>query len=433
MRRVFKNYSTLLTILAAALLTTACNQEVDKIVQTNTGIGNGGGTTTPVTSNGGVECGPDNYCINVIPPQNTTMVLHQDGDYSQPCIVLPGTDTACILEAQELDLYGQGMELSYNVPAGMCPYFSYQPYFYYQYQPGKGPTAVTIYDNEDLGTITASPSPIGIPDADSANTQQVIVSQPYSTTPVCSTDYTAVGGPNCCYGQYLLTVTTTVNGDTTSSITSQEWGGNPNNCLTGPAIDTQILTQGTGYLTTGYPLASIYALDGNSISGTYTVKPPIKRLDHSNAYIANYWQSATIGSYPQSGAPNAMQVPQITNGRVYFNNPNPWYEFDCLDPAQDVIARIRVMVRSWSSNAQFAQMVATQNGTPTNGTYNLYGSEPTPFGDQPILDRETWVDPANSSGTYATFSSGVSGAGTAIEPCFTTSCGFGSMYPGLGN
>jgi hypothetical protein len=455
MNRLIKSLATPLMITSVAAGLVACgNQAINKSVTTATGTSTGTGTTgtgigtgTGVTSNGGVTCGSDNFCVNVVPPTDTTMILHQDGSYTTPCIVTAGSDTACILDADELDLYDQGLNMTYNVPPGMCAYFQMQPYFYYQYQPGKGPTAVQLIVNSTTGAVSETDSGDGYPNAalvaaaGAANVSQVGVRQPATNPPTCTADYTLIGGPNCCYGTYNLTVIT--NG--IAAVSSPSWGGNPNNCLVGPAMDSQILFQGLpGNVENGYPIATLKALDGTPVSGAYAVKSPYAKNFSTNAYISNFWQSGTTGSYPMSGAPNAMLGPGLpTNvdvtgcGAGTFCSGNPWYEFDCLDAAEDVTARIRVMVRSWSSNINFAQFVATQNSTPANGSYNLYGPEPFPFGDQPILDRETWVTPANSSGVYAPTALGT-GPGAVNSPCYNTgtanqSCGFGSMYPGAGN
>jgi hypothetical protein len=413
---------------------------------TGTGTGTGTGVGTGVTSNGGVTCTSENFCVNVVPPTDTTMVLHQDGSYTTPCIVTAGSDTACILEAQEEDLYLQGLNMTYNVPAGMCSYFRMLPYYYYQFQPGKGPTSVTITVDPTTGALSQTNSGDGVPNAAAQTASPTTVSAvglqlPVTNPPTCTADYTSIGGPNCCFGNLNLTVIT----QGIPSTTSTTWGGNPNNCLVGPAMDTQTIYKGaTGDQLNGTPDYTETPLDGNSIGGTYAVKSPLLKGYFSNAYISNFWQSGTTGSYPLSSAPNAMQglgyQTGITNPICIggFCTGNPWYEFDCMDAAQDVTARIRVMVRSWSSDTNFAQFVATQNSNPANGSYNLYGPEPFPFGDQPTLDFETWVTPANSLGVYAPTAPGT-GAGAVNSSCYDTggfanqSCGFGTMYPGTGN
>lgn len=435
MNRVIKNPSFLLSIASVALLVGCGDQAINKSVVTNTGTGTGTGTGTSssgnggngssTTSNGGVECGSDDFCVNVVPPPATTMILHVDGDYSQPCLVQPGTDTACILEAQELDLYDQGVTFNYNVPPGMCSYFLMQPYFFYQYQPGVGPSQITITTDNTATPPTVSITSVSAdayPNTSGPDSQAVTVSLS-SSMPVCSTDYTASGGPNCCFGNYTLTNISESSSGNSVSVAQVNWGGQPENCLVGPAMDSQTVYQGPiGDINNGYPRGTLTALDGSAVNSTYVVKSPLSKNFFSNAYIANYWQSGTIGSYPFSSAPNAVQGP------AGFPTGNPWYEFDCLDPAEDLVARIRVMVRSWSSNAQFQEMIANQTGSPANGTYNLWGAAPSPFGDQPILNRETWVQPDSST-------LGLGTAGTVSAPCAgestTIGCGFGSMYPDL--
>jgi hypothetical protein len=403
---------------------------------------------TPVssvtTSNGGIVCGDNAFCVNVVPPKDTTMILHADGNYTQPCSLSAGQDVACILDADELDLYAQGMTLNYNVPAGMCSYMLMQPYFYYAYQPGYGPKSVNLTVDPTTGAVTETDSGDGYPSANTATTTKVTVQQPYSTTPLCSADYTLQGGPNCCGGNYTLTV---IQGGT-PTVTTASWGGNPNNCLTGPAMATQTPEVApSGNPINGYPKATLFTLDGNSLNSTYTVASPLSQGLGSNVYVSNFWQSGVTNNYPltaynsAAGAPNAMQGPGL-NAAVYSSGcyhpsaapagdyictGNPWYEFDCLDAAQDNVARIRVMVRSWTYEANFQNFIATQNNSPATGTYNYWGPEPL-FPDQPIEDKQTWVTPY--SGTL-----GAGVTGTVTAPCSNNgssaqNCGYGSMYPG---
>jgi hypothetical protein len=402
---------------------------------------------TASTSNGGITCGTNAFCVNVVPPAGTTMILHQDGNFSQPCSAQAGTDMACILEADELDLYAQGMSLNYNVPTGMCSYMRMQPYFYYQYQPGIGPTQVTI-TTPPSGTPVETDSNDGIPTSSNANQTKTIVSGYTSTTATCSADYTSSGGPNCCGGSYSLTLTTPATSPSTSPVTTvstQSWGGNPNNCLVGPGVDSQIHETGSpGDPRIGYPEASLFTLDGVALNKNYVVQSPLTKGYVTNAYIANFWQSGTTGYYPllttgpTTGAPNAIQGPNVIAGSIEsgcqdgpFCTGNPWYEFVCEDPASDYVARIRVMVRSWTSDVNFRSFIANQTNLPANGTYNLYGNEPAPFSEQPIEDLETWVTPDSAllgAGTAGAVNSTCYNSGIPLQKC-----GFGSMYPGLGN
>jgi hypothetical protein len=369
------------------------------------------------------------------------MVLHQDGNYTQACDVTSGQDMTCILDADELDLFAQGLTLNYNVPAGMCSYMEMQPYFYYQYQPGIGPSKVFINITSATGVVTETDSNDGFPAASGASTTKTTVQTPYSATPTCTADYTGVGGPNCCFGKYTLSVTTD---NASASVSDQDWGGSPSNCLAGPGKDSQIPNPGqNGDITTGYPERTLFTLDGISLNSNYIVNSPLAKNFSSNAYVSNFWQSGIPGDYPltndgvATGSPNAMQGPGLTAGIFSSGcygtlcSGNPWYEFDCLDPAKDLVARIRVLVRSWTYDANFKSFVANQTSTPANGTYNYYGSELPPFADQPIEDIETWVTPF--SGTLGAGTTGAVNAKCYNSGTPTQDCGFGSMFPGLGN
>jgi hypothetical protein len=414
-------------------------------------------TTPPPTSNGGVSCAGNTFCINVNEPVQTTQVLHLDGNYTQPCNISAGQDAACILESAEEDLYWQGTTLAFNVPAGMCPYFRFTPYFYYQYQPGVGPVGVsTNTDASGNVTLTNVTYPGGITGVITGGTQaSPPAGSPPALSPVtlfggslqCGSDYSqnTPVGPNCCGGHFALI--SVVAGSPTTTAT-ETWGGNPNNCLAGPAIDTQKLSAN------GYPESSQYTLDGVGLNSTYVIQAPGQRTSvqlSSNAYISNYWVSTatptgTGNSYPLvasggfTGAPLALVGPLLSsatppvdpgcspfgnNGDVFCTG-NPWYQFECLDQAEDLIGRVRVMIRSWTSEAQFSGFVAANGvGLGASGLgsfiFNLSGAEPAPYIDQPFEDRETWVIPQTALG--------VAGSQGYNNGTATQSFGFGNLYP----
>ena len=396
-------------------------------------------TTTPgtanITSNGGVACTSSQFCVNVNPPTGTTMVLHQDSATpTQSCYANVGTGQACILEAGEEDLYQQGFTMTYSVPTGMCSFLHVTPYSYYQFPPGIGPSAVSLTINADT-SVTLTP-------ATGMNASAVL----NGSTLSCSTDYSwqvsaPSVGPNCCVGPYMVTTIDNSVTPSTKTTTSGDWGGNANNCLNGPAVDSQTKDAN------GYPETTVYPLDGQSFSKTYTVVDPGGTKQYfSNAYISNYWNSGLTGSYPATTGGGALGAPTAMVGPGVFNPGSPWYDFECYDAAHEWIAGIRVLVRSWSTQAQFTAFQSANMG-PGTGIFNLFGTETTGWGPQALQDYETWVIPtsptlgAGSQGTIyslaqflaaplssplpGTQNENMNGGGHAI--------GFGNIYPGLAN
>lgn len=236
-------------------------------------------------SNGFTFLGTD-FFVNVQNPAGTTMYLHQDGNWSQPCKATIGEapqDMSCILEAEELDLYTNGTNLIWQGPQEQCAYVTVNPYHFYRFAPGNGPAFVTA--NQTINNGVTGPI---ILDGYAGGTTQAYVNSQNSLT--CSSDYSGnpvVAGPNCCIGQYILAMTTTTisnSGTTiTTSVTQNTWGGKASACLEGPAMDSQPIDA------FGFPERTIDFLEGGTVNQNYTVKSPISKPYVSNAYAANYF------------------------------------------------------------------------------------------------------------------------------------------------
>jgi len=492
----------LLSLGAVAALVVSCNLDTDATLN---GL-EGGGSSSPVTtspvpaptlqgSNGFTFSGTD-FFVNVSSPTGTTMYLHQDGDWTQPCRstlaqVGTGVDMTCILEAQELDLYFNGINLVWQGPQLQCNYVQVIPYSFYQFQPGVGPTVVNATQ------VTGDPPVIT---SVSGGTTTAFVNS--SGTINCGTDYSEaspVAGPNCCQGNYTYNLTS----DGTLTTTTVSWGGNASNCMVGPAMATQTKNAD------GFPLPSISFLEGGTVNSSYVVAAPISKPYASNVMVSNYFCPAGIcpsgtsfpdaeavgtslvpsivgvpgtGGYALADAPAAMQFapavgttgtivlaalstisgitstsgisydnmgdtmsivdgmfvfgPGVTPGTTVtavaahsvslsapatltapvtasytfssaqFPSGQPWYEFDCMDNAEDYIARLRVLVRSWTTAAAF-NAAMTSNGAfvaaapPTlpSGAEPIVCGPEFLFPDQPLYDRNMWPSCTSSLGT----------------------------------
>ena len=114
-------------------------------------------------------------------------------------------DISCFYEAEEQNLYYNGIDFTVNASKNTCEYVGYAPYSFYQYMPG-----------DSGGTITVVTSPDTVPDctgsgigdkngADIACDQAVDnglltaarKSFVYDPKSVCLFDYTEDEGPNC--------------------------------------------------------------------------------------------------------------------------------------------------------------------------------------------------------------------------------------------
>jgi hypothetical protein len=325
---------------------------------TGTGAGNG----TPTSGSGTY------FSVNLVPSTSYTYKIHNSTDtttFTTPCQIAmgatnPSNDQMCIIEGMELDQYTHGVSFSYNLPPGMCSYYSWMPYYYYAFQPGDG-SAVIHIDIDKNGDVGTDPGNTGVDTGPVTSSNAAVTVS--GSTPVCAYDYSPQG-PNCCTGDYTVITrtwsTTGTNPGYTTVTSSGSFGGNQASCLSGPAVASQPKSP------SGFPIATLQEVIGTGIANAYTVAAPIALEKHSDVYLANYF----------SGGIAPTPVVQ------------PYYELQCLDPAQELVARLRIMVRKWDTAAEFAK-----NGA---GNPNLAGNEPPPFGTFPNDDFEAWSEFANT-------------------------------------
>ena len=331
-------------------------------------------TTTPAYTT-------DDFWMDATVNAGMTYYIHEAADWTKACKILgsdSATDMTCILEMEELDLYVKGVTLNYHVPSDTCAYFTERPYYYWAWEPARGPRAVTL-------TIPAGPVLV----TSAGNGAKATVSYNGSSL-ACGADYTSQTGPNCCYGDYALTTNDTTAGSSTTTLAS--WGSSFTGCISGPATATQPKT------TYGIPKTTISYLNNASYDGSYIVSGPLDKDLLSLAYIANYFVGPP---YDIGSAPTPVQGPVL--GTV--PSGNPYYEYTCIDHAGDVRHRIRLFIRAWSKDSEFAKKSA--------GDFVSYGVEGIPFTDQQTFDFNAW--PTNT------------------DPDPTTLHGWGNTYPSASN
>ncbi|NDD91555.1 hypothetical protein EBZ37_05665, partial [bacterium] len=166
-----------------------------------------------------------------------------------------------------------------------------------------------------------------------------------------------------------------VDGQVTTKVetTSTEYSGKLGNCLKGPATITQAKDN------SGIPMTTLYDVSGSGKSGVYSADKSMALATRVNAVNSNFY-TATDHT---GGKPKGF----ITSAGV---TPNEYYEFVCLDRAEEVIARIRVKVREWNTAKLFVNY-RDASGTPS------------------VSDVQS-TDASNCSGTFATDASCVDNA-----------------------
>jgi hypothetical protein len=279
-------------------------------------------------------------------------------------------DIFCIAEIEELDLFFNELTIQYHVPPSMCSYVRFIPYHYYTFEAGVGPTA-TSHEILADGTIN-----------DVLNTS--------NGEPQCS--YKHPGGPNCCTGSYFQTVKQyAADGSFTQETTPAEWGGQMKNCLTGPAL-SQSWTEYIG--SDGIPKARLEYVSGVGFNSTFKVLSALSQsFNQDIPYTGNIWGAnfynpsdhpAATGpgfvTAPLDGdRPVALRIPDnVSVADRYL--PEDSYVLSCLDRADEVTRRIRLMIREWNDNP------IASGGNPDDA-----GTDPG-FPDDDLNDQYDWLD-----------------------------------------
>ena len=293
---------------------------------------------------------------------DSTLHKKSSTDWSQACSILPTnlkypTSSAsfidCTLEVQELDLYVNKFDISFNAPSGACDYVVVNPYWFWKYPASVGPSAVSVAINSDTSTASLTSqtagnalAPAGLASVD--NTGKVS----------CQYDYTSFGGPNCCQGSYQKTITTTTGGVTGAPVTTTEtWNGLVGNCAAGVGLDY------TDIRSSANTPGGIINYSSTGIIGKVAVKSQMDAKFGNVFYAANY-ASDTSTVNPLSKI--------VYTGSSAFSgvSPRAYYEFACMNHALETKGRIRLQIRKWSLASEMAKGPA--------GTSTVSGSEGDP-------------------------------------------------------
>jgi hypothetical protein len=358
------------------------------------------GTTDPIIlppDQLGVPNDAAGFYVKLHKPDKMEYYQHRVTGYDQDCKVSSLTsagnvDIKCVFDIPEEDLHFHGANMQYNVPSDMCSYFTVSPYMFENYfnQASQGAIALAT-------SVTVYIGPDGAPYLDDAGADDGVgLTSDFSTlaidslmadgTPKCSYDYSSPSNsnPNCCEGDYRLTVHKW-NKDKLDSaglpdpgyenpVTSdRSWGGRLSSCYAGPAFDVPGVQLTSG----GWPKTDIYYVEGTGVNKSLEPPTPLSK-GTGTVYLANHFELIDdLTSLPEAATHSLANLPVAL--RSPYVNRRDAYEFRCLDRAQETLARIRVYVKEWN---QYSEFLA--KGDPYTG-----GSEPG-FGNDDINDFNEW-------------------------------------------
>ena len=312
----------------------------------------------------------------------------------------------CWLDVEEFDLYFHGINLEVNVPAGVCDYLVYKPFWFYQYAAGFTSGILDIYElpDSDEGSCTGTCSfknSAGVT-VDAVNCTSLIGSQPNNDQPFFF-DHSADSSfdePNCDQGEIIeRTFSFDFEAGSQSdcftfvnpNVNRKNGEGQLAACAQGPVL----VADGWGEESEadftdrlGFPVSLITEAENGHI-GVYNYPGPIEEGFASNMLLANYtWRAGGGGLTPIPGIPepssfgwpdaeryyvpqrlfdytakgldpsNFNSSPGLANPSQIIRNhdpfwktsggnsePNAFYEYLCTNRAYEIKGRILLQVR----------------------------------------------------------------------------------------
>ena len=328
----------------------------------------------------------------------------------------PGTatDVMCLLQLQEGDMYVHGLKLQANVPPNMCTYFRRMPPFFYNFEPGyvEATVTVTLSDGTPTG-CTVSGAPLGggagaYTTTYTAPSTLCTVNQ--NAVPIFTVDLTNSAvtllrydfrpdGPNCAIGKVNVVKVATDTAPTPDAVTTTrsefKFGEKLSDlvaCIKGPAVDGG---NWTAKAKNGWPVPYVSYVNSSGANERMDVNPIIQTNNASrySIHIANMFDYGfALRAQAHAQTNTATYLPRIFHpyrdrglNHLDLLLPNVYdtasalsgyatsqytYEFQCLDAAWEMKARIRLLVADWNTNEAFQSYATSQTANP-----DITGSE----------------------------------------------------------
>jgi hypothetical protein len=375
-------------LMASSLM--GCKADSNYFAESNASIGSGDGTTADATVG---------FRVRVKSKTGVDSFMHKMHDINAACEVPLATVTSttpqptsiqCMMNMMEYDLWFYGWEYEVNVPAGACSFLDEEVYRYFKYEPGVGPSTISLTTVD--GAITAcSMGGVAAPfsSAVCVGAEASITSKGAVT---CAYDYRDTGseyaGPNCCGGAGTVSVTSTVNTTsgtpptttttTTTNVSELKYGGTAKACTESPMDANTVwsaqytdqraaplITElGTGGLLRSQKVPSVYSVRARRVA------------QKGNFYNAGFhdWDAYQTGDWDTNRVIPRAFIPVRDRGTDNNHTAAPdtnsigsvgdgSYDFKCLGPAGEVKHRIRVYVNEWNTIEDYAAFKA--GGDPT--------------------------------------------------------------------
>lgn len=322
-----------------------------------------------------------------------SFITHKVGDYknNRACRInasdiingnSAALDIGCNLEAEERDLYYTALKLSATVGPGVCEYVSFTPFSFWKYPPYK--TKRTIHVRNNCSATASTPGSLTeLPKVEDYCLGNYANNEDEDEKPNC--DEGAITVQNW---------TSAIPGDPCATSTTQtiQCGGKKSACLAGPV--TSVITN-TVDLDNG-----IRAMHLPSYAGATTeweIASPFSKLDITNLRNANGIVNNACSSTRADASAWANLQKSTHPTSSPFGGESPFYEFHCVDAANDLKARIRVTIRDWDRTFKISDRL-TEN-VPGLGAPAIIASNRLMNADPVWNNNDDWDNAYTGTGS----------------------------------
>lgn len=304
-------------------------------------------------------------------------------------------DLYCIMDVMEGDLWLHKIVLEYNVPEGMCDYLKFDVPWHFNQRVGEGPEDVYVCNDYFTG---CSDGEEPIPEVEtryclggcskenqpSCRGENLVTmscdgiegsatTEKETAQDFCSElDQSQNKLSNCCMGEYTL--------HSKDNETEVEWGGDYKGCIGGLGR-----LSWSEYNHEGLPKSVITPTLKNGYKNTYEIPALIEVFDGTKqpslnrpSFIsANYWTDVEKKDFSSTGpkfyrAPTPAQLPQPSYMRSVNISGYPYLSWACMDKAEDVKHRIRVIFKEWNTQEEYNSFKETKG---SRGDPDVAGQE----------------------------------------------------------
>lgn len=469
-----------LILIASSLL--SCNEKISEEIQNQA-------TAAPSSGGGSGSTVSETLSIRVVNNKDPifSYIMHKAGSVEEACEIQapaggfnaatynnndPNTVIDCVLDAEEYDLYFEGIDLDVQVDANLCEYVEYTPFKYFQWQPGVTQRDVHKVECDDI-CAAANPAICNkvFASGDGVSYTDEIIGDGSSAS-ICSFDYSdeenfdgSKQGPNCDSGSFEEKTYTYSSGDhdddpltadaclgltAESTFQNQPCSGDLKACYGGGSFPDKLELDKTVLITQNLSL--------DELTVDVSVDSPFNQGFDTNLSIANFSRTCSstsntkvnsafdialidiIGNEVEEITSSSNFVPTVVDlfedGKpdhtIYANHPfdgvatklspsadiSPYYSIKCLDSARDIKAQIRVFVREWDRNLETDNLFLSRLSDINQGVSARMDASGDQSAGNPWNDFLDWDDHLADRDLNATIDSNPNDNGGALDPIF---------------